>query len=77
MKGRPTTNMKKGWLCRTSYDEKNREIAPLWDSTDDDDPYLMMIQIKWWYRCDDDLDLMMIQIKWWSRFDDDPAVVMI
>ena len=21
--GRPTTNMKKGWLCRTSYDEKN------------------------------------------------------
>ena len=25
--GRHTTNMKKGWLCRTSYDEKNHEIA--------------------------------------------------
>ena len=27
--GRPTTNMKKGWLCRTSYDKKNHEIAPM------------------------------------------------
>ena len=25
--GRPTTSMRKGWLCRTSYDEKNHEIA--------------------------------------------------
>ena len=25
--GRPTTNMKKGLLCRTSCDEKNREIT--------------------------------------------------
>ena len=25
--GRPITSMKKGWLCRTSYDEKNHEIA--------------------------------------------------
>ena len=25
--GRPTTSMKKGWLCRTSCDEKNHEIA--------------------------------------------------
>ena len=24
--GRPTTSMKKGWLCRTSSDEKNHEI---------------------------------------------------
>ena len=25
--GRPTTSMRKGWLYRTSYDEKNHEIA--------------------------------------------------
>ena len=25
--GMPTTNMKKGWLCRTSCDEKNHEIS--------------------------------------------------
>ena len=43
MKARPTTNMKKGWLCRTSYDKKNQEIAPFWDSTDDDDPDQVMI----------------------------------
>ena len=24
----PTTSMKKGWLCRTSCDEKNEEITP-------------------------------------------------
>ena len=46
MKGRPTTSMKKGWLCRTSYDEKNREIA-LVDrdgrSNDvDDDPVMIL-----------------------------------
>ena len=29
MMGRPTTSMKKDWLCRTSYDEKNLEIAPV------------------------------------------------
>ena len=34
MEARPTTSMKKGWLCRTSCDEKNHEIAPV------------MIQIK-------------------------------
>ena len=47
MKARPTTNMKKGWLCRTSYDEKNREIAPFYQdkgsSDDEDDP--VMIQL--------------------------------
>ena len=26
---RPTTSMKKGWVYRSSYDEKNHEIAPL------------------------------------------------
>ena len=26
---RATTSMKKGWLYRTSYDEKNHEIAPV------------------------------------------------
>ena len=25
--GRPTTSMRKGWLCRTSYDVKNHEMA--------------------------------------------------
>ena len=42
----PTTNMKKGWLCRNSYDEKNEEIAPFdldSESSDDDDP--VMIQL--------------------------------
>ena len=65
MKDRPTTRMKKGWLCINSYDEKNEEIAPFdWDirsSNDDDDssddPDLMMIQ--WQYRSSDDPDLMM------------------
>ena len=76
MTGMPTTNMKKGWLCRTSYDKKNQEIAPFWDSTNDDDLDLMMIQIKWWNKDDDDPDLMMIQIWWWYS-NDDPAVVMI
>ena len=28
MEARPTPNMKKGWLYRTSCDEKNEEIAP-------------------------------------------------
>ena len=47
MEARNTTNMKKGWLCRTSYEEKNQEIAPVdrdGRSSDDDDPTLMMIQ---------------------------------
>ena len=29
MEASPTTNMKKGWIYRTSYDEKNQEIAPV------------------------------------------------
>ena len=76
--GRPTTNMKKGWLCRTSCDKKNHEIAPVmiqiewWQ--------LVMIQIEWWSRSssddtdremiqiqsnDVDSDREMIQIQWW------------
>ena len=47
MEARPTTNMKNGWLCRNSYDEKNWEIAPFardkGSSDNDDDP--VMIQI--------------------------------
>ena len=64
MKGRPTTSMKKGWFYRISYDKKNQEIAPFWDST------------WWWSRLDDDPDQVMIQIWWWCS-DDDPIVVMI
>ena len=29
MMARPASSMKKGWLCRNSYDEKNQEIAPM------------------------------------------------
>ena len=29
MEARPTTSMKKGWLCITSCDKKNHEIAPV------------------------------------------------
>ena len=75
MEARPTTSMKKGWLYRTSYDEKNWEITPFdrdnRRSDDDDDP--MMIQLWWWSS--DDPSLMMVQ--WWSNFDDDPALMMI
>ena len=42
LEAKPTTNMKKGWLCRTSYDKKNEEITPFdldsRSSDDDDDP---------------------------------------
>ena len=68
VEARPTTIMKKSWLCRTSYDENNWEIEPFdWDSgssDDDDDP--VMIQLWWWSSND---DLMMIQLWWWSRLD--------
>ena len=80
MEARPTTNMKKGWLCRTSYDEKNWEIAPVdrdgknsdemmiqWWSNFDDDP--VMIHLWWWSS--DDPALIMIQLSWWTSFDDD------
>ena len=47
MEARPTTSMKKGWLCRTSYEKKNLEIEPVdrdSGSSDDDDD-LVMIQL--------------------------------
>ena len=47
MEARPTISMKKGWLYRTSYDEKNEAIAPFdrdSGSSDDDDD-LVMIQL--------------------------------
>ena len=77
MEARPTTNMKKVWLCRTSCDEKNHEIAPVmiqwwWSSSDDLDR--VMIQIQWWWsRSSDDLDqdeddLKMMRTQWWSRW---------
>ena len=65
MEARPTTSMKKGWLCRTSYDKKNQEIAP------------MMIQIQWRWSNSDDPDRVMIQIQWrWSSSDDPDPVMM-
>ena len=56
--------MKKIWLCRTSYDEKNHEIAPMMIANDDpdrvmiasDDPDPVMMSR-------DDLDQEMIQIR--------------
>ena len=71
--GRPTTSMKKGWLYRNSYDEKNLEIAPVliqiewWSRSSNDDP-TVMIQIEWWSRSS---PVMMIQIERWSRSEDD------
>ena len=65
LEARPTTSMRKGWLCRTSYDEKNQEIAPVMMTSDD--PAVM---IYWWSRSSDD-DLVMIQIEWWSRSSDE------
>ena len=41
------TNMKKGWLYRTSCDNKNEEIAPFdrdsGSTDDDDDPVIIHI----------------------------------
>ena len=74
MEDRPTTSMKKGWLCKTSYDEKNWEIEPVdWDggSSDDDDD-LVMIQL--WLSSFDNDPMMIIalrMIQWWSNFNDD------
>ena len=51
MEDRPTTNMKKGWIYRNFYDEYIWEIAPFArdnDSSDDDDPALVMIHIWLW-----------------------------
>ena len=75
MEARTTTNMKKGWIYRTSSDENNEEIAPFdWDSgSSDDDDDLVMIQFWWWSS--DDTDLMMIQ--WCSISSDDPDSMMI
>ena len=56
--------MKKDWLCRGSYDEKNQEIAPV-----------MMSQ--WWSRSSDDLDPVMMIQQWWSRSINDPDLVMM
>ena len=82
MEGRPTTSMKKGWLCRTFYDQKNHEIAPVmiqqrWSRSKDDAPE--MIQIQWWWsRSRDDIDpgeddlKMKITWRWrWLEDEDD------
>ena len=82
MMSRPTTNMKKGWLCRTSYDE----IVHTWwwsRSSDDPDP------VQWcWSRSSDDLDPVMpfyddsdwemiqIQMTWRWRWLEDEEYLM-
>ena len=35
--GMHTPSMKEGWLCRTSYDEKNHEIAHMMMTREDPD----------------------------------------
>ena len=74
--GRPTSSMKKGWLCRNSYDE----IVHTWWWPEE-------IQIELWSRSsyddserskssDDPDPAVMIQIQqWWSRSRDDPDPV--
>ena len=83
MVARPTSSMKKGWLYRTSYDEKNHEITLVkiqywWSSRDDPDQGKIQIQ-RWSSR--DDLDRGMIQIQeWcyrWSRSSDDPDLAVM
>ena len=67
MRSRPTSRMKKGWLCRTSYDEI---VYPWW--------WPVEIQIELWSRSsyddsersrssDDPDPAVVIQIEWWSR----------
>ena len=83
--GRHTPSMKEGWLCRTSCDEKNHEIAHMMVTGGDLDRamiqiqlwWLQEIQIEWWSRSSsDDPDRVMIQIQqWWSRSSDDPNPV--
>ena len=69
MEAWPTMSMKKGWLYRTSCDEKNHEIAHMMMTRDDPDRAMIQIQL-WWLR--------EIQIKWWSRSSsDDPNWAMI
>ena len=60
--------MKKDWLCRGSYDEKNQEIEHVMMPNDDLD-LVMMIQ-QWWSRSSDDPDLVMIA-------SDDPDPMMM
>ena len=45
MMARPTTNMKEGWLCRTSCDEKNHEIEHMIMTRDDPDRAMIQIQL--------------------------------
>ena len=82
MDARPKTSMKKGWLCRISYDEKNKEIAPMMMiqqrcSRTRDDPNRVMIQIQmkmtWrWRWLGDEGDLKMNMTWRWRWLDDDP-----
>ena len=85
MRSRPTSSMKKGWLCRTSYDEI---VYPWW--------WPVEIQIELWSRSsyddsersrssndpdpavmiqiqssDDDPYREMIQIRWWRWLEDE------
>ena len=71
--GRPTTSMKKGWLCRTSYDE----IVHTWW-------WPVEIQIELWSRSSyDDSERSRSSDDpnpvqwWWSRSSDDPDPVMM
>ena len=81
MEARPTTSMKTGWLCRTSYDEKNQEIAPVMMiqqrcSKTRADPDRVMIHIQWWWSTSDDPYRVMIHIRWWRWLEDEDNLKM-
>ena len=74
--------MKKGWLYRTSHDEKNHEIAHMmmtqWWSKSSYDPDPVMMSPRWSRSSDDSDPALMIQIELWSRSsNDDPVVIQI
>ena len=77
--------MKKDWLCRGSYDEKNQEIAPVmmtqwWSRLSDDDLDPVMMIRQWWSRSSDDVQWWSRSsddVQWWSRSSNDPDLVMM
>ena len=82
MEAGPITNMKKGWLYKTCYDEKNHEIAPMmmtqWWSRSSDDSDLVMMSLRWSRSSNDPDPVVMIQIELWSRSSDDvPMMIQI
>ena len=72
--------MKKDWLCRGSYDEKNQEIAPMMMPSDDPDPVMMFsddpdpmmkMTLRWiWLEDEEELNM---KTTWRWIWQDDPV----